>query len=122
MSSLSGIDYSKYSNYFGNSKSSGGKSLATPLSGSVGKYDGNTYKANGRTWTGAEAKQMYAYDQKRYSTSPTVRASAASYGKSLHNNLWGATLKRNNELARTRVMSGSLGTYNGNTYRANGRT
>ena len=31
--------------------------------------------------------QMYAYDQKRYSTSPTVRASAASYGKSLHNNL-----------------------------------
>ena len=35
VSSLSGIDYSKYSNYFGNSKSSGGKSLATPLSGSV---------------------------------------------------------------------------------------
>ena len=80
------------------------------MSGSLGTYNGNTYRANGRTWSGALAKQMYTYDTKRYSSSPTVRASAASYGRQLHEKLWGDTLRRNNLATRNRPLIGKMGT------------
>ena len=60
--------------------------------------------------SGALAKQMYTYDTKRYSSSPTVRASAASYGRQLHEKLWGDTLRRNNLAARNRPLIGKMGT------------